>query len=566
MEWKRFRSAPPLALALILAGLPALSAEDPPRASSGGLEVKHIDAADRATVEQPATRSAAPSAAPASKKPAQESTTWKKSKLVPFPEDEPQAVAASAPKPVAKVAESAPRGTFQPRFRPPGVKPAPAGVKQDSSVKPVQHVEPASKDNTTDKTDAAEGDNGKPSGKALVEVPADGAEQDAEPADDGDTSAAPLDAQAGRAIVDEAFAKSKTAATDAEFTEVIDGCRRGLHAELSPGYEQYARRLMGWAYNRRGEERAKVGSDKEALADFEAAVEASGAWRAIHNRGVSYAALGRYQQALVDFNRTIELNDRYPNAYFNRGELKYQQGDFAGAVEDYSHALQIGTPDATMFNSRGHALYRLERFGEALHDYGEAIKLDPENSAALINRADVYSDLGQYGDAARDYRTAVKLSPNLGRAYQSTAWFMATCPDQHYRNDELAIDAARKAIELDGPTYRNLSTLAAAQASAGKFNDAERTQEQAIAKATQSEKVTAEKMMALYRRDVAYRETPRTAFELPEDEQEKTVLQASKEMLRRPAANRYPVRQAGATAPVGPPRSAPKGRPNPRSR
>jgi tetratricopeptide (TPR) repeat protein len=214
-----------------------------------------------------------------------------------------------------------------------------------------------------------------------------------------------------------------------------------------------------------------------------------------------------------------------------------------------------------MYNSRGYALYRLERFGEALHDYGEALKIDPENVAALINRADTYSDLGQYGDAAKDYRAAVRLAPTLGRAYQSTAWFMATCPDTHYRNDKLAIDAARKAIELDGADYRNLSTLAAAQASAGLFDEAKAAQEQAIAKAAQHEKVTAEKMMALYQRDVAYRETPRTAYEIPENEREKTILQASGEMLKRSAAGKYPVRQARATEPA-----RPMGRPQPRQR
>jgi len=467
----------------------------------------------------------------------------------------------SKPAAGTKVAESAPAGKFQPRFRPPGVKQAQHTEPlkpNDSAVKHVQHVEPVA--NAAESAQLAEPAAGEDIAPAELRP-----SEDVKPlAESGAETHGPLsagDATTGRAVVDQAFAKSKSAATEVEFSEVIDLCRGGMRSELSKGYEDYARRLMGWAYNRRGEERAKLGRDKEALADFEAAVEASGSWRAIHNRGVSYAALGRYQQAMADFNKAIELNGRYPNAYYNRGELRYQQGDLAGAIEDYTKALQLGPPDAAMFNSLGYAFYRLERFGEALHDYGEAIKLDPENVAALINRADTYSDLGQYGDAAKDYRAAVKIAPRLGRAYQSTAWFMATCPDTHYRNDKLAIDAARKAIELDGADYRNLSTLAAAQASAGLFDEAKATQEQAIAKAAQTEKVTAEKMMALYQRDVAYRESPRTAYDMPEDEQEKTILQASGEMLRRSTTGKYPVRQAGATAPAGP-----RGRPSPRGR
>lgn len=567
-----------LVLALFVAAATAGQAAEPAAKKPGRLEVKHVGADDEVSVETPAVEQAAPAANPPSgtkaattnsteaSAPAQsaaESKAWKKSKLVPFPEDEPQAPVERVAKPAAntKVAESAPTGRFQPRFRPPGVKQAQhtEPVKpNDSAVKQVQHVEPVA--SAAKSAEPAEPSAGEDIAPAKLN-PSD----DVKPlAESGVETTAELpagEATTGRAVVDQAFANSKTAATDVEFSEVIDLCRGGLRSELSKGYEDYARRLMGWAYNRRGEERAKEGRDKEALADFEAAVEAGGSWRAIHNRGVSYAAVGRYQQAMVDFDKAIELNGRYPNAYYNRGELKYQQGNLPGAVEDYTQALQLGPPDAAMFNSRGYAFYRLERFGDALHDYGEAIKLDPENVAALINRADTYSDLGQYGDAAKDYRAAVKIAPTLGRAYQSTAWFMATCPDTHYRNDKLAVDAARRAIELDGADYRNLSTLAAAQASAGLFDEAKATQEQAIAKAAQTEKVTAEKMMALYQRDVAYRESPRTAYDMPEDEQEKTILQASGEMLKRSAAGQYPVRQAGATAPVGP-----RGRPSPRQR
>ena len=77
----------------------------------------------------------------------------------------------------------------------------------------------------------------------------------------------------------------------------------------------------------------QVGNEREALADFEAAVEHNpGSWRSIHNRGVSYAAAGRIKEALADFNRTIELNKKYPNAFFNRAELNYSQGNFAAAA------------------------------------------------------------------------------------------------------------------------------------------------------------------------------------------------------------------------------------------
>ena len=49
-----------------------------------------------------------------------------------------------------------------------------------------------------------------------------------------------------------------------------------------------------------------------------------------------------------------------------------------------------------------------------------------------------------------NYRQAIKLSPKLGRAYRGVAWLMATCPEERFRNAELAVASARQALALDG--------------------------------------------------------------------------------------------------------------------
>jgi tetratricopeptide (TPR) repeat protein len=146
---------------------------------------------------------------------------------------------------------------------------------------------------------------------------------------------------------------------------------------------------------------------------------------------------------------------------------------------------------------------------------------------------------------------------------------MATCPDTHYRNEKLAIEAAERAIELDGASFRNLSTLATAQASAGLFKEAQETQEQAIAAAPKENVVTAEKMMSLYRREIAYVDRPFSAFQTPEEMDEKQVRQASANEPLRPSRGQpqgrrawfqAPVNQPGGVAPRQPP-SQYRGRP-----
>ena len=437
--------------------------------------------------------------------------------LDPFPEDAAEKAAPAKPEP--------PKSNFQPRFRPPSVKAgenleqaAEAKPKTDSEVVPASATEPVADE---------------PQGES---APSD-AEQGAEPLEaatangegpqllPGAAGADPATMQ-GREALNEAFTLSKKAATEDEYSAIISLCERGK-VGVPKKYQDYADQLTGWAYNRRGEVRAKAGQDTQALADFEAAVRLGGAWRAIHNRGVSYAAAGRMEEAMADFDRTIQLNPGYSNAYYNRGELRYRQEDYPRAVEDYSQAIKIGPPDAATYNGRGHAFYRMQKFGDALRDYGEAIKLDPSNADPLINRGDTHSDLGQYGEAAADYRAAVKVAPDNARGFQAAAWLMATCPDVHYRDEALAVDAAKRAIELEGPTYRNLSTLAAAQASANQFAEAQATQEKAIAAAPKEQVLTGEKMMSLYQREIAYRDRPLTAFDGPEQMDENAVQQAA---------------------------------------
>lgn len=315
-------------------------------------------------------------------------------------------------------------------------------------------------------------------------------------------------AQEGTKAVQEAYQLSRNAKTEEEYSEIIRLCDRGLKAIDNEENAAYTRQLMSWAYNRRGELRAADGRDDDALSDFDQAVQLDPKrWQAWHNRGVSRAMLGRFEEALADLDKTIELNPNYPNAWFNRGELRYEEGRFAEAIEDYNRAIRLNSNDSPAYNSRGHAYYRQGNYRAAIEDYSQAIRLDAANAAAYTNRGDAYADLGQFAQAARDYRAAIRIDPNLGRAYQSAAWLMATCPDEQYRNARLAIDAATKAIELDGDEdYRYLDTLAAALANAGEFQQAVELQEQVVAEAPEDVLPRYEERLSLYRDNRPYRD------------------------------------------------------------
>jgi tetratricopeptide (TPR) repeat protein len=189
----------------------------------------------------------------------------------------------------------------------------------------------------------------------------------------------------------------------------------------------------------------------------------------------------------------------------------YQLQQYQKAVLDYDAVLRADPQDAAAYSGRGWSRFHLQQYDDALLDLNTVVRLRSDDATAYADRADVYAYLGQWERAAGDYRVAIRLDNQLGRAYRNVAWLMATCPEQRFRNPTLALRAAERAIELDGPSSRSLDTLAAAQASAGKFTEAVSTLEKALETASNGEVAGLQQRRALYESDQPYLEDAGTA-------------------------------------------------------
>ncbi len=328
-------------------------------------------------------------------------------------------------------------------------------------------------------------------------------------------------------IIRVAYAKTKTVKTQEELTEIIELCQQAQKSGLSPDLADYVKELLAWAHNRRGEfysdrsasltengqsaEAAKV--DAMAMKEFETAIQLNADyWKAIHNRAVSNALIGKLEKAIQDFGRTLELKPEYANAWFNRGEIQYELGKYTQALSDYGQAIRLKPDDRDAYLRRGHAHFQLRRLRDALADYNRAVELGPGDAETLANRGDAHRCLGQWQEAATDYRKAIALDESSGRAYQNAAWLMATCPDERFRNDQLAIQAAEKAVELDGrDDFAYLDSLAAAYANAGQFDKAQKTIAEAIQIAPEDHIKPLERRRELYQQNQPYREVAQVA-------------------------------------------------------
>lgn len=325
----------------------------------------------------------------------------------------------------------------------------------------------------------------------------------------------------------DAYALSKTAKTIDEFSSIIESCERVLAEQATEETHTYARQLASWSYNRRGELFAQMAAeqidqgeerkanelDTLALDDFQQAITLDKTrWKAYHNRGVSLGLHGKFEDALADFDVALKLRPDHVNGWYNRAEILVQLGRFEEAVNDYSQAIKYKADDYGSLIGRAAALRQLGKYSEALRDIEGALRIKADNAAAFCERAEIEMALGQWEAAAEDFRTAARTDNSLGRAFRGVAWLMATCPELKFRNAKLALDAAEKAIALDGDNdYRTLDVYAAALANIGRFQDAQFNVQKAIQLAPQELRPPLQARLRLYANGQPYREPVRQA-------------------------------------------------------
>ena len=108
------------------------------------------------------------------------------------------------------------------------------------------------------------------------------------------------------------------------------------------------------------------------------------------------------------------------------------------------------------------------------------------------------------------YAEAIRLDPGYVEAYNASALLMAACPEAKFRDGKGAVAFATRACELaKWKEPRFLNTLAAAQAEAGDFDAAVRSQKRAIELlADERQKDDYRSRLLLYQANRPYREVP----------------------------------------------------------
>jgi tetratricopeptide (TPR) repeat protein len=129
------------------------------------------------------------------------------------------------------------------------------------------------------------------------------------------------------------------------------------------------------------------------------------------NRGMIKKRIKFYQEALHDFNRVIASNPEYDLGYYNRGLVKHKLKDYLGAIEDYTKAIEISPDSSTFYNERGNSKYCLMDFNSAIDDYYKTKEICPDYYEAYNNLGLAKYNLSLYEEAIKDFNAAIQLIP-----------------------------------------------------------------------------------------------------------------------------------------------------------
>jgi tetratricopeptide (TPR) repeat protein len=126
------------------------------------------------------------------------------------------------------------------------------------------------------------------------------------------------------------------------------------------------------------------------------------------------------------------------------------------------------------------ASFQVRHWQDSQTLFEHALRVTSGNQIAHAHLGSTLLDQGRPAETIAHYRKAVAADPNFLEATNNLAWLLATCDRASLRNPDDALRYAERAVALsrnEDPAV--LDTLAAAQAAAGRFDEARATLERA---------------------------------------------------------------------------------------
>jgi tetratricopeptide (TPR) repeat protein len=170
------------------------------------------------------------------------------------------------------------------------------------------------------------------------------------------------------------------------------------------------RRNRAFAHFNRAFLLERIGAFKEALEDYDSAIELDPTDIDPYvNRARVWAKKQDAPRAIADLDEALKLDPKNVNALIQRGSQFDAERNTDKAIADFDAALQLDPNSVAALNEKAQALLRANRVQEALEIINAALAIDANAASALDTRARIFEVLGQLDNAFADVNKAVGI-------------------------------------------------------------------------------------------------------------------------------------------------------------
>jgi len=221
--------------------------------------------------------------------------------------------------------------------------------------------------------------------------------------------------------------------------------------------------------------------------------------------------LGQHVSAVFVFE--VALDQDESDCHFHLGNFYADMKRPTDALSAWARAIQLRPDRLDIVPRMVRAILQGGETQKASQLFANLTqKAKPEAVAPIrVEVAECFANVGALPQAIEQYRLALQANANDVRALNNLAWIYATSSYGQFRNGPQAVQMAEQAVQIGGKEDRALlSTLAAAYAEAGRFADAVKTTQQALALAEKANDEAAIKRfqtrLELYQKNRPYRD------------------------------------------------------------
>jgi serine/threonine-protein kinase len=257
--------------------------------------------------------------------------------------------------------------------------------------------------------------------------------------------------------------------------------RETLHAGGTSVGTAYALYLEARGHLQRYEQATSL---EQAVSLFQQALQQDPSY------ALAYAGLGEAQWRLYRLSRepqrvelarkaserALQLNDLLAPVHVTLGMIRTGSGDAQAALADFDRALALDPANADALREKAAAQQALGRSAEAEALYKRAVELQPRYWGNHSHLGAFYYRHARYAEAEAAFRKVIELVPESPRGYASLG---AVLHEAGGRDPE-AVAVLERSMAL-APTYRAAANLGLIEFSQGRYAEAARAYEKALA-------------------------------------------------------------------------------------